>query len=111
VQTKTFRQRITVENKGVWKLIADYVNQEKWMEIEVELKTRIGIKLNSIFYDKVQNNMHIDFGEPSVLGHSYTAKPINYSDGFFSKWSIGSFEEHKDQFLKELLESESKSLV
>jgi hypothetical protein len=77
----------------------------------VELKTRIGIKLNSIFYDKLHNNVHIDFGEPCVLDRSYTTKIISSSDNFFSKWSIASFEDHKGQFLSELIEKESNDLI
>jgi hypothetical protein len=68
------------------------VDEPKWAEIEVELKTRIGIKLNSITYDKAYNNVHIDFGNPCVLDRSYTTKMISSSDGFFSRWSISSFE-------------------
>lgn len=88
VQTKKIRKRITEESNGFWRAIEPYVSLTKWAEIEVELKTRIGIRLNSLFYDRLHNNIHLSFGEPCVLDRSYTARVVSSSDTFFSKWSI-----------------------
>ncbi len=34
IQTKTFRQRITAESDGLWKLVP-FVDTKKWVDIEV----------------------------------------------------------------------------
>ena len=53
----------------------------------MKLKTRIGIKLNSITYDRLTNNVHINFGDPCILDRTLKTKIIETSDNFF-KWSI-----------------------
>jgi hypothetical protein len=58
-----------------------------WADIEVKLKTRIGIKLNRITYDKLTNNVHIDFGDPCILDRTLKSKVIKTSNNFF-KWGI-----------------------
>lgn len=111
VQTKKIRKRITEESNGFWRAIKPYVSLTKWAEIEVELKTRIGIRLNSLFYDRLHNNIHLSFGEPCVLDRSYTARVVSSSDTFLYKWSIEEFEERKHLFLTDLVEQESNELV
>ena len=58
-----------------------------WADIEVQLKTRIGIKLNSITYDRLTNNVHVNFGDPCILDRTLKTRTIKTSDNFF-KWSI-----------------------
>lgn len=53
----------------------------------MKLKTRIGIKLNSITYDGLTNNVHVNFGDPCILDRTLKTKVIKTSDNFL-KWTI-----------------------
>ena len=72
MEKKRFTKRIIEESEGYWSYVP-YVNQDRWIDIEILLTTRIGFNLQEGVTNINENGkVQIDVYEPTVLNKAWS---------------------------------------
>lgn len=111
IERRRFRKRIIEESKGYWNYIP-YANQNRWIDLEISLTTRIGFDLSQGIPSVGESGrLVVDVFEPSILSKAWTTEIVDKADNMFNKWDIQDYRAKESQLLEAIALAESQNLL